>query len=440
MTRTFLFSCFYSILAFLTLPAGARSGGVVDGGGGGNFHYHTREEVIEAIEEVWADMVSVKPGNPVGLAYSYARETDPARGGDPKVAEIISKIVSHENWQPGKDVNFATDEIKQNTTYIRNQKIRREEDGYCAAQDERKYLGAVDRLDRRGRICISVYGLMRLPSGSLKADLMGLLIHEAAHLNGYNEEDARHIQRYFLKHYRFIVRQAGEYARFNRKTNLYTSATSYWATVIRYEPLTEQYVKSLYRLAHRFKPFVPPPELHDDLGEKHPELRKEVSTSRTELVSDIEDFARDLEDELASNQTRVLPRHLRRMGKLAKQMVDFEILHHHWLFGEHEFSNIFSTKRSRQQMEDDLYEIDAAVEEKLLNDADARPALICDHRDSPSTMQEQVAFDMDPFPQPCRDDDHVEVEPELPEPSPEPENPSSTQFIIPETELFKSKP
>lgn len=77
------------------------------------------------------------------------------------------------------------------------------EDGDCGSPQDNHADASVSRFSKGATLCFSVGNLRRIPPNNLREHISSLILHELAHLNGYNEADAQLLQTTFLDFYGF---------------------------------------------------------------------------------------------------------------------------------------------------------------------------------------------------------------------------------------------
>lgn len=73
--------------------------------------------------------------------------------------------------------------------------------GDCGTAKDDHAHASVSRFEIGAEICLSINHLRRLPPSSLLREVLGLLFHEAAHLNGFAEKEAHLLQSAFVEFY-----------------------------------------------------------------------------------------------------------------------------------------------------------------------------------------------------------------------------------------------
>lgn len=203
-----------------------NGGGGVDGGGG-QFVKPTREEAFHQVKSAWTLLTLSRPDNPMLVVYLHIKDQQENKKMTPEQGEILLMLEKILGTGADADKNLLA-VVKPNmetlhtmkldlpelevSRYLKPKKLNFKEDGLCTGPAHDPAMASVTKLSRDGEVCVSIWGILQQPAASLKADIMGLLIHEIAHLNGYQEEAARKIQDYFLKTADLALRTRGEYS------------------------------------------------------------------------------------------------------------------------------------------------------------------------------------------------------------------------------------
>ena len=66
---------------------------------------------------------------------------------------------------------------------------------YCPADDKDDAEASVTSYDLNATLCFSLWRLKRLPPSDIEKQVLGLWIHELAHMNGHREETAKVLQK-----------------------------------------------------------------------------------------------------------------------------------------------------------------------------------------------------------------------------------------------------
>jgi hypothetical protein len=75
------------------------------------------------------------------------------------------------------------------------------EKGDCGMSTDGHADASVSKFERGATLCFSIERLQRVPPPSLQAEILALTFHEAMHLSGYGEDDAREAQADFVNFY-----------------------------------------------------------------------------------------------------------------------------------------------------------------------------------------------------------------------------------------------
>lgn len=78
-------------------------------------------------------------------------------------------------------------------------------EGPCPSDNQDHAAASVHPRTREGRICFSIEVLVGLTRATAAKEILGLWMHEIAHMNGFDEEDADGIQNLFLEAYEKLV-------------------------------------------------------------------------------------------------------------------------------------------------------------------------------------------------------------------------------------------
>ena len=85
-------------------------------------------------------------------------------------------------------------------SYLSKSRIEYRENGACPSRDKVHAQASVSEMEIGANICFSLDELSRVPEEALVKQLLGLLIHEIMHLNGYDEEIAQGVQEIFVQY------------------------------------------------------------------------------------------------------------------------------------------------------------------------------------------------------------------------------------------------
>ncbi len=433
-----IFVVFCSVIGLLfsagCQPKRSKGGGGVDGGGGGEFVYQSKEDVVKAVDEVWAQITVRNFDNPIGYAWNSllqkSKISDLTRE-EARAFFILDRIFS--NGPP----SWKKENMIKDTEYIWKRPPHLEMDGLCSGPHDKKYLASVTKLDRSGEICISVHGLMRTPAGSLHHDLIGLFIHEAAHLNGFDEQDAQLIQKYILKNVLRILLLNGDEERHSYAQNFWKEKTRFWPILL---PLTHRapidlaYVRRVASFANIYDRERIPEFLHRRAA--RPELRDSLDSHKSLLVDDIRAYAEDIYTELKAERTELLPRHLRQVRRLAMKLLEADRMLRLYLF--HDSSSIPYQSRDAKDLTNEQHMIDIATGEALLVDPENQRSFLCrpSSEHPPTDLREEIERLGDTYrlfrcndidlstsddPPPPEGDENQLINPETSEPAPQPD-------------------
>jgi hypothetical protein len=115
-----------------------------------------------------------------------------------KLAETKNTFNSFETMQEKLEhpENFASPALKAVVNNPRTLKVN----GPCPEPENKDADGSVTELNLSGELCLSVGNFTRLPDDILLASILGVLVHEAVHLAGAEEREAREWQTSFDKY------------------------------------------------------------------------------------------------------------------------------------------------------------------------------------------------------------------------------------------------
>ncbi len=88
-------------------------------------------------------------------------------------------------------------------------RVTRLETGRCQAPNNPHPSASVSEMTLQASICFSIAELRAIPKSALLRQILGLIIHEAAHMRGKNEPDARLHQKDFLKFFERVEAEVG---------------------------------------------------------------------------------------------------------------------------------------------------------------------------------------------------------------------------------------
>lgn len=357
-------------------PPRENGGGVVDGGGGGDFIYHSKEEVIKAIDEVWNQIIQKHPDNPIlQLSWFTKKEFVEGNREQQEAFQILERVLS------AGPPDFAKKDLIKDTEYITGKYPKLELNGMCRGPHDQSYLASVTRLERTGTICISVYGLMRTPSGALHSDLFGLFIHEIAHLNGYGEDEARAIQRFMLKNIFRVLFLASDEARVHFLNKYWNEITSHWPFLINYGPIDEIYLRQLSYSANLMLVYGIPQ--HVKRGAARNDLANEVRDAFTRFSENLGIFGEELYGRFLKAETSVDQLQLSRMRSLAIELIALDKLMTSYLVGSD--PALLNRLISSRNLKREGILLNRLTEPEWLR-ADSKPLLICSEEDAPPNL------------------------------------------------------
>lgn len=150
-------------------------------GGGGNVRSSSPQEVMTAISK--AESTATAIVNYAIQLYMAPEAIVPIL--DPKAREMLPKIQKARNT-----IAFTIDPKKN---------------GACVYKGLNRDSSLTKLVGPFTKFCISVERLTRFPESSLVNEITGLLVHEAAHAAGYEDEkDCEYIQNYILEKYLYF--------------------------------------------------------------------------------------------------------------------------------------------------------------------------------------------------------------------------------------------
>jgi hypothetical protein len=368
-------ACTHSSSTNTPTPAATtqQDGGVLDGGGG-DFMYNTREEVVQTLNDVWAQLTISRPDNPILVTYLNLTEAAPTIE-DRYVLKMLVQILSIKpNQRPfvRDDTPDRFEELEL-SKYLKDKHLKLLEKDRCEGPDDHKYMASVTKLDRGGEICVSLGALENSPTGSLKFDLLALMVHEIAHLNGYREDDARRIQRYFLVHMPQILRLDGKQTMIWVSTGVWKKARG-WRNLTVYPNFTESYLRTAEMLAENIQDLtlqLPIPYWGDNILIAKPELYEETRLKCLAVAGSIGDFVEGLGFGLKNKKTlKVTPEDLARIRKISLSMLDLTGRVNNYLYGDGPIPD--QVKETQTELDKDRQVLLRATDPKVLADPKQR--------------------------------------------------------------------
>ncbi len=364
----------FMVIAMLGCDRGKqnRGGGVVDGGGGGDLIVNTREEVVQAVAAAWKAVTASHAANPLYVAYVELKKKDKRSTDEEEVFKLLQSALSGEKAIPEMpwDGEDADQFRLENLSYLANKRLNLNENGLCSGPGDHKFLASVTSLNRSGEICVSVSGLMNLPSGNLNRDLIALFAHEIAHLNGAGEALARKVQTYFLREMATILRENGAEAKQDLAHTFFRDIQPAWQYLIGYETITAQHFEAAKTLSADLRNFkLPHPYLGPDIRIAHPELYPELKTKIRDCLRKAGEIEFVWHARLGSNNGKLVAVDLSRVQDLARLLTQTEQLLLHYLFGDPPDPNSSEWEK-----------IDKATAPETLTRPETRPKLPCDYR------------------------------------------------------------
>lgn len=190
---------FWSILILIAAGC-AKTAKPSKGGedaGAGNSVTSTAEEVEAAIKEVWELSIS-EDSKFLNALFNSTKSLSASELGINKEAFSRAKIVLETVFLE----SLTEAELKEADEYnkprrkpraqrvLAQSKLELLKNGPCAAAKNHNGDASVSAFATGARICYSVQNLMRYPKSSLRLEVIALLVHELAHINGFQEDDA----------------------------------------------------------------------------------------------------------------------------------------------------------------------------------------------------------------------------------------------------------
>ncbi|MGE4133564.1 MAG: hypothetical protein AB7F86_18150 [Bdellovibrionales bacterium] len=273
-------------------------GGVVDGGGGGDFIYTEPDEVRKVIAEAWGGVVSQNIANPLLRAHEILRRNDSRTTEEEQIFTILKAMLSGEGEIPKIPLRvkrlpeafmienmLLLENLKfNNLQYLQAKQLKLEDRSMCSGPNDHQFLASVTKLNREGEICISVHGLTQLPSGSLKRDLIALMAHEIAHLNGADEDLARKVQRFFLKSMPQLLRERGDEVKWDLLEQYVDRIMHDWTGLIAYEVISPELLDRMQKMISMMSMTrIPHPYVGPELNLKQPQDYKRINRQLVDM-------------------------------------------------------------------------------------------------------------------------------------------------------------
>lgn len=267
-----------------------NGGGTLDGGGGDPV-LATREQVVKAVNDSWSLLTKTTPANPlISAEYVLADLLWPITGkldtNDPEIREaqkahaMLAKIFS---LPPDRRIGFPRPKFP-NIEQLGKKRLQMLEKGLCSGSAHKATTASVTKLSMEGEICVSIDGLQRLATASLSHAVLALLVHEIAHLVGYDEDDAKFLENYFIKNIDKILRKDGAGARAS-----YRDAVDRLSglKLIRYDFLDGQFMAAL-RVQLEMTAFLSVAmrgAAEDEINVAQPEMEEKAHAALSEALS-----------------------------------------------------------------------------------------------------------------------------------------------------------
>lgn len=139
--------------------------------------------------------------------------------------DFILDLQHQETLQDPDGHSFSNDRMKKSyTSYPIEFDIR--ESQPCRDLHNNPKAGAVEALDGSIiKICLSMKELQKIPQGSLRSQIIALIIHEMSHLVGFSEPEAVNLQEQVVRYYELETHKVAKpLTLFSLKTSLMSSA------------------------------------------------------------------------------------------------------------------------------------------------------------------------------------------------------------------------
>ncbi len=324
-----------------------RGGGVVDGGGGGDFVFSSQEEVNSAVDKAWQMFTDDGLTNIMlkaltvftvkELEQTVLKDGSALTEKETQVQKILMKALNLPRpKRAGDESLFVNPNEPLDIQYLKQKKLNLPANELCSGPHDHKYLASVSKLNREGEVCISIHGLMRHPTGSLKTDVLALIAHEIAHLNGFGENEARLVQKHFLTHMQKILRKDGETARLQILHAFKNKLIYRWPELVTYEVVDEAYLKGVVQLSALFfatfmeRPMVAADgllfkfsRLSDDVEIAKPEMEGQLRQTIQALYHRTLEFADPLAEAYSRGERQQLtPQQMKDVSAIASAMID----------------------------------------------------------------------------------------------------------------------
>lgn len=178
-------------------------------GGGGDHEKSTVEQVNKALDQALALASATDYRNNIFAKYFIARNVSyideiSAHGRVPKFIifpELRPELVGQEKF---REIFFFDITKSPLAIFGDKTRIQRLESGRCKAPDKSHPTASVSELSMNAQICFSITELRTIPHSALLRQILGLIIHEAVHMMGQKEFEAKSHQADFLKYFETV--------------------------------------------------------------------------------------------------------------------------------------------------------------------------------------------------------------------------------------------
>lgn len=375
---------------------GKKGGGGGVDGGGGDFIVFTQEEVEKAVNEAWNELIAGSPRNPLVAAYYNLYAFD-HNADETRVFKILQKILGNGQPVPSRSsLSYSMENRKDKsfeeplalTGLMKPKILKLVQDGLCNGPAHKSFLASVSRLDLSGEICISIFGLMRRATPFIKYDILALLAHEIAHLYGYDEEDARVLQKYLIANMSHITGNDSYFKRLELSRQFREEFSRNWGLVVFYEGYDGNAPKRLakfgWHLVDVVNRYLADPQKDDNLHVSRPNdysaIKEQIFNLRKEVDSLAEKiFVAQLENKIVniSNEDRISFR------RMALQFIELEEKVYNYYFG-HKWPERNKAVRTKEQLQAQRALILMATDPVKSLDKVKRPRLDCFGKNIPA--------------------------------------------------------
>jgi hypothetical protein len=210
--RLELLSLGAGVLLGLTACQKSHNGGGGLDGGGGHVARSTPAEVRAAIKEAFELTVSDDERYNIFLAYNNSSaEKAPFEAFATHLSNPAKQFSEQDIDPKNYDPLFgpSSKNYSSFTHILQTVRVIAKKNGGCPSPQNDHPDASVSEFNNKGTICFSIQNLTRIAPANLQQQVLGLLLHETAHLNGWPERQAMDIQDDFTK---YFAAQYGEYA------------------------------------------------------------------------------------------------------------------------------------------------------------------------------------------------------------------------------------